>query len=173
MLAMLTMGERVRKAMTLRGMTPRDLIAKTGLTKASIYFILDDTTTPDKIRARSALSLSKALSADVEWLLTGRGKMDASTSRKDEPEESAQVTHEDLMMVHAALQSMLKALVETIRPAAAVFSTQIRKVADEIGMPIDKGAWHDMLAIAEQAQAQTVTAAQPSVPRSAGATSKR
>lgn len=70
------MGQRLRKAMRSRGMTPRDLIEKTGISKAAIYFILDDTTTAAKIRAASVIAICGVLSVSMDWLTTGKGSME-------------------------------------------------------------------------------------------------
>lgn len=71
-----TMAERVKRALEVRGMTPSDLIARKVLSKAGIYFILDGTTKPEKIRATTLEKLSRALSVTTEWLQHGRGPMD-------------------------------------------------------------------------------------------------
>lgn len=67
-------------------MTPADLVRQNVLSKAAIYFWLDDTAKPDKVRADSVSKVCKALRINREWLLTGRGGMDATS----EPQSQSQ-----------------------------------------------------------------------------------
>ena len=76
-LDMTTMGERLKLALEARGLEPKDLIAKTKISRAGIYFILDDTTTPAKIRAATVTAICKSLRISKDWFLQGKGDMDA------------------------------------------------------------------------------------------------
>jgi phage repressor protein C with HTH and peptisase S24 domain len=78
-----TMGNRLKHALTQRGILARELIATTKLSKAAIYFILDDTTSPEKVRAETVRKICAALRLNRDWLLNGRGTMDAA-SQPDE-----------------------------------------------------------------------------------------
>ncbi|KMM77059.1 cI repressor protein [Xanthomonas sp. NCPPB 1128] len=71
-----TMAERLKHALTLRGMTPGDLIARKVLSKAGIYFLLDGTTSAEKVRASTVTKLSRALQVNQEWLQYGRGPIE-------------------------------------------------------------------------------------------------
>jgi len=73
-----TMAERLKRALTLRGMSPSDLIARKVLSKAGIYFLLDGTTTAEKVRATTISNLSKALQVNPDWLQYGRGPIEGS-----------------------------------------------------------------------------------------------
>lgn len=57
-------------------MTPSDLIAKKVLSKAGIYFLLDGTTTAEKVRATTMDKLATALQVNPEWLQHGRGPIE-------------------------------------------------------------------------------------------------
>ena len=78
-----TMAERVKRALDFRQMTPGDLIARKVLSKAGIYFILDGTTKPEKIRADTVAKLSRALGVSGEWIQYGRGSMESATALAD------------------------------------------------------------------------------------------
>lgn len=79
-----TMGERLAAALRLRGMTPPDLIKQTGLSKAGVYFILDGTTRPDKVRSDTVTRICRVLGISRDWLQYGRGPIDAvETSEPD------------------------------------------------------------------------------------------
>jgi phage repressor protein C with HTH and peptisase S24 domain len=71
-----TMKERLRHALKARGLTPVELIAKTGLSKGTVYFLLDGTTGQEKVRAETIARICKALRISKDWLLHGRGDMD-------------------------------------------------------------------------------------------------
>lgn len=60
-------------------MTPADLVRQRVLSKAAVYFWLDDTAKPDKVRADSVAKVCKALRISRDWLLTGRGPMDSDS----------------------------------------------------------------------------------------------
>jgi phage repressor protein C with HTH and peptisase S24 domain len=78
-----TFAARVSRAMKLRGLTPADLIAQKVLSKAGVYFILDGTTKPDKIRATTIEKLCRALGVSREWLMTGKGPMEPQDAAND------------------------------------------------------------------------------------------
>lgn len=77
------MAERLRRALNLRNMTPRDLTDQRVLSKAGIYFILDGTTKPDLIRAGTLTKLAKALQVNAEWLQYGRGPIEGTADAPD------------------------------------------------------------------------------------------
>lgn len=79
-----TMAERVKRALALRGMTPGDLIARKVLSKAGIYFILDGTTTSEKIRASTVAKLSKALQVNARWIQYGEGPIEGAAETEPE-----------------------------------------------------------------------------------------
>ena len=78
-----TMAERLAKALDQRGKKPADLIASTKLSRAAIYFLLDGTTTAAKVRAETVSKVCKALGISRDWLLHGRGDMDATAAVED------------------------------------------------------------------------------------------
>lgn len=77
--------------MTLRDMTPADLVARKVLSKAGIYFILDGTTKADKIRSSTIDKLCKALGVNAQWLQYGRGPIEGSAAN-DSDDGWAEVT---------------------------------------------------------------------------------
>lgn len=83
-----TMAERIKRALSLREMTPGDLIAAKVLSKAGVYFLLDGTTKADKVRADTVTKLCKALGVNREWLLHGKGPIEGGAAAAEEPEWS-------------------------------------------------------------------------------------
>jgi DNA-binding Xre family transcriptional regulator len=82
-----TMAERIKRAMLLRdGMTPAQLIEKTGLSRAGVYFLLDGTTKAEKVRAETIVKLCKALRVNRDWLLHGRGPIEGVEGAPKEPD---------------------------------------------------------------------------------------
>lgn len=79
------MAGRLKRALALRDMTPAELVARKVMSKAGIYFILDGTTKPDKVRADTVAKLSKALRISREWLVTGKGSIEGPD--QDEQQE--------------------------------------------------------------------------------------
>lgn len=75
-----TMGQRLHKALVARAMEPKDLIDRTGLSRGAVYFILNDTTSPEKVRAETVANICKALRISKDWLLHDRGEMDAPSA---------------------------------------------------------------------------------------------
>lgn len=80
---MQTLADRLRDALKARDLTPPDLIARTGLSKGAIYFILDGTTTIEKIRADTVARICKALNISKDWLLHGKGGMEPTVASDD------------------------------------------------------------------------------------------
>lgn len=73
-------------------MAPTDLIARKVLSKAGIYFILDGTTKPEKIRADTVGKLSRALGVSGEWIQYGRGPMELPAVPADNDDDYTDVT---------------------------------------------------------------------------------
>lgn len=83
----MTMGQRLREALKVRNLRPADLIVRTGLSKATIYFLLDDTTSSEKVRDSTIKKVCRVLRVSSDWLTQGRGSMDdASAPQRDEEE---------------------------------------------------------------------------------------
>lgn len=78
------MAERLKRALTLRGMTPADLVSSKVLSKAGIYFILDGTTKAEKIRSSTVDKLCKALGVNAQWLQYGKGPIEGQASLVDD-----------------------------------------------------------------------------------------
>lgn len=70
-----TFADRIQKALEARNMKPSDLIRQKVLSKAGVYFLLDGTTTPEKVRETTVAKLCKTLHVSREWLMEGRGDM--------------------------------------------------------------------------------------------------
>jgi phage repressor protein C with HTH and peptisase S24 domain len=79
----MTMGKRLKLALESRNLRPAELISRTGLSKATIYFLLDDTTSPDKVRDSTIKKLCRVLRVSSEWLTHGRGDMDEPAAAQD------------------------------------------------------------------------------------------
>ena len=81
------MAARLKQAMEARKMAVPALVKATGLSRAAIYFLLDGTTSAEKVRETTVTKLCKALGVRRDWLLTGRGPMDSghASSSVNEP----------------------------------------------------------------------------------------
>lgn len=73
----MSLSDRLRRAMELRGIVVSDLLSKVGVTKSSLYFLLDGTTKADKVRYVTVSDICKALKINPEWLVFGTGCMEA------------------------------------------------------------------------------------------------
>lgn len=71
------MGSRLAEALALRKKTPPDLISGLGVSKGTIYNILNDTTQPEKVWADTLYRICESLRINLPWLLYGLGEMDA------------------------------------------------------------------------------------------------
>lgn len=69
--------------MDAREMTAGDLIRAKVLSKAGVYFLLDGTTTRDKVRDSTIAKLCSVLKIGRTWLVDGRGDMDAEPDDGD------------------------------------------------------------------------------------------
>lgn len=78
-----TFGGRLRIAMDAREMTAGDLIRAKVLSKAGVYFLLDGTTTRDKVRDSTIAKLCGVLKISRAWLVDGKGDMEAVTPDDD------------------------------------------------------------------------------------------
>lgn len=70
------MGDRIRHAMTLRGVTRADVVSAGILSKQGVSQWLNGTAKPDKVRAETVAAWCKFLRVSREWLLWGRGSME-------------------------------------------------------------------------------------------------
>lgn len=71
------MGNRLQAALDARGLTPPDVIRACKMAKGTVYNILNDTTRPEKVWADTVTRISNYLGISRDWLLWGRGPMDA------------------------------------------------------------------------------------------------
>lgn len=78
-----TMGQRLQEAMDRRGRKPPEVILGTGLSKGTVYNILNDTTKPEKVWADTATKICRFLGVSRDWLLFERGPMDAAHPIED------------------------------------------------------------------------------------------
>lgn len=62
--------------MAARKITVSDLLARTEISKAGLYFILDGTTHPEKVRFQTIHDICKALRISPDWLMFGFGDME-------------------------------------------------------------------------------------------------
>jgi len=72
-----SLKDRLAQAMKLRKTSVHALTEATGISRGSIYFILDGTTKAENIRAVTLDKIARALSVNREWLLYGHGRLDA------------------------------------------------------------------------------------------------
>lgn len=73
----MNLSDRLRRAMEIRGLAVSDLLSRVGVSKSSLYFLLDGTTRADKVRYVTVADISKAPKISPEWLVYGSGSMDA------------------------------------------------------------------------------------------------
>lgn len=81
-----TMGERLQRAMSLRGFGVMDLVRAKVMSRANVYLILNGTTQPDKIREDTVDKLCRFLQINRAWLLHGKGPIEGDNreSRGDD-----------------------------------------------------------------------------------------
>ena len=70
------MSSRLKQALEFRKLTVSDMMTRLDISKAGLYFILDGTTTPDKVRYSTVYDICKALRISPEWLMFGFGDME-------------------------------------------------------------------------------------------------
>lgn len=65
----MSMSSRLKSAMKARNFTVSDLMERLDISKAGLYFLLDGTTTPDKVRFSTVSEICKAMrkSSHVCW----------------------------------------------------------------------------------------------------------
>jgi DNA-binding Xre family transcriptional regulator len=68
-----TLSERLKEAMG--AMQPPELASRIGVTKQTIYNLLDGVTKADKVRAVTLFAICEVLSIQPEWLLYGRSPL--------------------------------------------------------------------------------------------------
>lgn len=73
----MSMGTRLATALEVRKLTPPDLISAAKLAKGTVYNILNDATKPEKVWAETVRRICECLRIDRDWLLWGRGDMEA------------------------------------------------------------------------------------------------
>lgn len=145
------LGSRLRAALTARGMTPPDLIARTSLSKATIYFLLDGTTKAEKVRATTIDAICKALNVRREWLLSGSGTM-TDAERHAQPTDGREL--EDIRLVVGL----------TARALAATIPTAGRELLDELehaAGPLERGTFLGIFAEAIRSELPSVRPAAP------------
>jgi phage repressor protein C with HTH and peptisase S24 domain len=81
-LDMTTMGKRLQAALDTRERKAPWLISRLGVSKGTIYNILNDLTTPAKVRATTVDGICAALHIRREWLLSGDLPMDDPGPRR-------------------------------------------------------------------------------------------
>lgn len=87
-----TLGQRFKAAMDARNLKPADLIARKVLSKAGVYQWTGDIVKPDKVRAETVAKICKALNIRKDWLLDGKGQMDADESVVHDSEGWSDIT---------------------------------------------------------------------------------
>lgn len=78
------MGSRLAEAISARKKAPPDLIAGLGVSKGTVYNILNDTTKPEKVWADTLFRICGFLRINPVWLLHGIGGMDAPVTNSDD-----------------------------------------------------------------------------------------
>jgi DNA-binding Xre family transcriptional regulator len=128
-----TMAERLAAALLDREMTAPDLIAATRqrarkkLSRATIYFILDGTTKPEKIRAGTVETICRILKIRREWLLWGTPPMSADTDEGQTHDVRAATAPEfaELQLVTGLIA---QALAASIQPAGKALLDALEKL---------------------------------------------
>lgn len=87
-----TLGSRLKKAMTARGVSAQDIANANVMSRANVYLWLNDTTNPSKSWDGTSRKLCKFLRINRDWLLHGRGPMDETD---DPPPPPADPTADD------------------------------------------------------------------------------
>ena len=106
------MQDRLAEALADKGMTPAALIKQVGVSKATVYWILDGKTKAETVRADTAFRIADALGVQARWLVTGRGPKIAGES------QSAGLPVENIA---AAMKSLRDYLESTGKPSIRLF----------------------------------------------------
>lgn len=142
-----TMAERLKRAIAARGMTPGSLIKAAKLSRATIYFLLDGTTSAEKVRASTVEVICRALRIRREWLLEGKGSMNSDNDSRDHSATPIAIAN-DVHDIRLALSLTAKALAASIRPAGAA----LLKELEESGEPLADKSFLGELAKALRAE---------------------
>lgn len=78
-----TMGERLRRAMSIREVSVKDIVDAGVMSRANVYLILNGTTQPDKIRDDTVEELCRFLRINRKWLKTGKGPIEGDEGRTE------------------------------------------------------------------------------------------
>lgn len=100
------MNERLKSAIAARNLTVNDLMERTDISKSGLYFLLDGTTTPDKVRFSTISDICKALKINPEWLMYGFGEMDLL--RNIGKSQSLRLDSDTIAEAQKALSSMAR-----------------------------------------------------------------
>lgn len=73
-----TFSHRLKKALAARDKGAPWLIKTTGLSKQTIYNILNGTTRPEKMQSNTTTLICKALRINRDWFLSGHGQMEGA-----------------------------------------------------------------------------------------------
>jgi DNA-binding Xre family transcriptional regulator len=98
------MSDRLKSAMAARKITVADLLGRTEISKAGLYFILDGTTNPEKVRFQTIHDICKALRISTDWLMFGFGDMDAG--RVDLPSQGLRIDADTIRDAQDALRAI-------------------------------------------------------------------
>jgi DNA-binding Xre family transcriptional regulator len=106
----MSMSDRLADLLEVRRVKAVDLARSIGVTRQTVYWLLDGTTTVEKVRAKTLHDIARQLGTSIEYILTGHGPRDIA--RPDAAlEEIAQHYREATETARHALLTMSRALV--------------------------------------------------------------
>lgn len=151
-----TMAERLAHALLERDMTAPDLIAATRqagrkkISKAAIYFILDGTTKAATIRAGTVETICRILRIRRDWLLWGKGAMNADSGSAHQGGTPA--ADDDSVALQLGMRALLTTVLNRLPGTAEPFSDLLTMAAKDAGVPDDAGLLASLFGIAREAR---------------------
>lgn len=121
------MPSRLKEAMQLRKLTVADLVSRTGMSKAALYFLLDGTSAPEGVKYSTVQGLCRALRISPEWLMTGVGGM--------EPQRASQAVGIDADTIRDAQEAL--AAIARIQGVAAANRAEWVNEAERLALAIN------------------------------------
>lgn len=100
----MSLSDRLKSAMAARKITVADLLERTEISKAGLYFILDGTTHPEKVRFQTIHGICKALQISPDWLVFGFGDME--TGRGGLPSQGLRIDSDTVRGAQVALRAI-------------------------------------------------------------------
>lgn len=158
-------GDRIGERMREVGMTPTQLARACWIKSPSVHDWINGKT--KKIEGDNLLSAARALGRDPEWILSGRQK------HATEPDDKSQYAEMDVKALRIAMTGLIRALADSIPPAAAAFSENVQQLGEADNFDTSKGLLGRLRDIVASVQSALATVHPPPSRPVSGARTKR